>query len=410
MALIVQKYGGTSVGSAERIKKVAERVVKTKRAGNEVVVIVSAMGHTTDELVSLLKQITKNPDPREYDMLLSTGEQVSAALLASAVIELGEKAVSLTGGQAGVMTEDIPSKARIKAVKFDRLKKELAQDKIVIVTGFQGIDSKGDITTIGRGGSDTSAVVIAASLKADVCEIYTDVDGVYTTDPRVVPNARKLEKISHDEMLEMASVGAGVMHPRAIQCGKIYGMDIHVRSSFNDKEGTIITKLSAKEVKEMEKRGLVTGIAFDTNVTKIGVLQAPDKPGIASRIFNALAEENISVDMIIQSIHGGSVADLAFTVAAGELNKALQVIKVANEKIGAKEIVSDDSVAKISLVGVGMVGAPGVAAKMFDTLAKNNINIQMISTSEIRISCVVDGKQAKKAVQVLHEAFELNGV
>ena len=410
MALIVQKYGGTSVGSAERIKKVAERVVKTKRAGNEVVVIVSAMGHTTDELVSLLKQITKNPDPREYDMLLSTGEQVSAALLASAVIELGEKAISLTGGQAGVITEDIPSKARIKAVKFERLKKELAQNKIVIVTGFQGIDSKGDITTIGRGGSDTSAVVIAASLKADVCEIYTDVEGIYTTDPRVVADARKLEKISHDEMLEMASVGAGVMHPRAIECGKIYGIDIHVRSSFNDKEGTIITKLSAKEVKEMEKRGLVTGIAFDTNAAKIGVLQAPDKPGIASKIFTALAKENISVDMIIQSIHGGNVADLAFTVSAGELKRALQVIKAANEKIGAKEIVSDDSVAKISLVGVGMVGAPGVAAKMFETLAKNNINIQMISTSEIRISCVVDGKQAKKAVQVLHEAFELSGV
>jgi aspartate kinase len=407
MAVIVQKYGGTSVGSAERIKSVAERVVKTKRAGNEVVVIVSAMGHTTDELVSLLKQITKTPDPREYDMLLSTGEQVSAALLASAVIELGEKAVSLTGGQAGVITEDIPSKARIKAVKFDRLKKELAQDKIVIVTGFQGIDSKGDITTIGRGGSDTSAVVISASLKADVCEIYTDVDGIYTTDPRVVADAKKLDRISHDEMLEMASVGAGVMHPRAIECGKIYGIDIHVRSSFNENKGTIITKLSAKEVKEMEKRGLVTGIAFDTNVAKIGVLQAPDKPGIASKIFTALAQENISVDMIIQSIHGGKVADLAFTVASGELKKALQVIKVANEKIGAKEILADDSVAKISLVGVGMVGAPGVAAKMFETLAENKINIQMISTSEIRISCVVDRKQAKKAVQVLHEAFEL---
>ncbi|MFA5097826.1 MAG: aspartate kinase [Candidatus Margulisiibacteriota bacterium] len=407
MALIVQKYGGTSVGSAERIQKVAEKVVKTKRAGNEVIVIVSAMGHTTDELVSLLKKITNNPDPREYDMLLSTGEQVSAALLASAIIELGEKAVSLTGGQAGVITEDIPSKARIKSVKFDRLKKELAQDRIVVVTGFQGIDSKGDITTIGRGGSDTSAVVIAASLKADVCEIYTDVDGIYTTDPRVVPQARKLERISHDEMLEMASVGAGVMHPRAIECGKIYGIDIHVRSSFNNKEGTIITKLSAKEVKEMEKRGLVTGIAFDSDVAKIGVLQVPDRPGIASKVFSALAQENISVDMIIQSIHGGNVADLAFTVSGGEVKRALQVIKAANEKIGAKVIVSDDSVAKISLVGVGMVGAPGVAAKMFDTLAKNGINIQMISTSEIRISCVVDGKQAKKAVQVLHEAFEL---
>ena len=407
MALIVQKYGGTSVGSAERIQKAAERVVKTKRAGNEVVVIVSAMGHTTDELVSLLKQITNNPDPREYDMLLSTGEQVSAALLASAVIELGEKAVSLTGGQAGVITEDIPSKARIKAVKFERLKKELAQDKIVIVTGFQGIDSKGDITTIGRGGSDTSAVVIAASLKADVCEIYTDVDGIYTTDPRVVADARKLDRISHEEMLEMASVGAQVMHPRSIECGKIYGMDIHVRSSMNENKGTLITKFSPKEVKKMEKSGLATGIAFDANVAKVGVLQVPDRPGIASALFSALAAEKISVDMIIQSIHGGKVADMAFTVSRADLKKTLEVAWKIAKKLGAAEVVSDSGVAKISLVGVGMVSAPGVAAKMFETLAKNNINIQMISTSEIRISCVVNGKQAKKAVQVLHEAFGL---
>ncbi len=407
MPIVVQKYGGTSVGTPEKIKRVADRVVKTKKAGNDVVVIVSAMGHTTDELVSLLKQITSNPSPREYDMLLSTGEQVSAALLASAVIELGEKAVSLTGGQAGVITEDIPSKARIKNVKFERIKSELSEGKIVVVTGFQGVDSKGDITTIGRGGSDTSAVVIAAALKADVCEIYTDVDGIYTTDPRIVPEARKMAKISHEEMLELASVGAGVMHPRAVECGKIYGINIHVRSSFHEKEGTMITKLTSKEIKEMEKRGLVTGIASDTNAAKVGILQVPDRPGVASMVFTRLAEDNISVDMIIQSIHGGNVADLAFTVSRSDIKKALDVVNKVAQEINAKEVVSDATVAKISLVGVGMVGAPGVAAKMFDVLAKNGVNIQMISTSEIRISCVIEESQTEKAVKVLHEAFGL---
>jgi aspartate kinase len=408
MPIIVQKYGGTSVGSVERIKNVAKRIIKTKKAGNQVVVVVSAMGHTTDELVSLLGQITKEPSPREYDMLLSTGEQVSAALLASALIEMGHDAVSLTGGQAGVITEDIPSKARIKDVKFDRLKKELSKGRIVIVTGFQGIDSKGDITTIGRGGSDTSAVVIAAGLRADVCEIYTDVDGIYTTDPRVVPEARKLDKISHEEMLEMASVGAGVMHPRAIECGKIHGMDIHVRSSMNDNAGTLITSIKDKKGREkMEKSGLVTGVAFDNNVAKIGVLQVPDRPGIASDIFNALAKEKISVDMIVQSIHGGSVADLAFTVSRSDEKKAKEIVGALADKMGAAGVVSDSGVSKISLIGVGMVGAPGVAAKMFDVLAESRINIHMISTSEIRISCVVQEKHAKKAVQVLHSAFGL---
>ena len=408
MPTVVQKYGGTSVGTAEKIVNVAKRVIKTKREGNDVVVIVSAMGHTTDELISLLKQVTKNPDAREYDMLLSTGEQVSAALLASAIMELGEKAISLTGGQAGVITEDIPSKARIKDVKFQRLKNELSEGKIVVVTGFQGVDSKGDITTIGRGGSDTSAVVIAAALKADVCEIYTDVDGIYTADPRVVPDAKKIDRIAHEEILELASAGAGVMHPRSVECGKIYGINIHVRSSMNDNPGTMITTLSAKEIKEMEKRGLVTGVAQDDNVAKVGVLQVPDKPGVASKIFTALAGNNISVDMIVQSIHGGNVADMAFTVARSDIKKALEVVKDIAGKIDAKDVVSDASVSKISLVGIGMVGAPGVAAKMFKTLADNSINIQMISTSEIRISCVVDDKQAKKSVQVLHDAFNLS--
>lgn len=409
MALIVQKYGGTSVGTIERIKNVARRIIKTKEAGNQVVVIVSAMGHTTDELISLLHQITKNPNPREYDMLLSTGEQVSAALLASAIIEMGHKAISLTGGQAGVLTEDIPSKARIKEVKFDRLKKELASGNIVVVTGFQGVDSKGDITTIGRGGSDTSAVVIAAALKADICEIYTDVDGIYTTDPRIVPEARKLDRISHEEMLEMASVGAQVMHPRSIECGKIHGIDIHVRSSLNENTGTIISSIKDKKGREkMEKSGLVTGIALDTNVAKIGILQVPDKPGVASEIFSALAKEKISVDMIVQSIHGGNVADLSFTISRSELKKAKEIVEKVAKKLNAKGVIADDKVAKISLIGVGMVGAPGVAAKMFETLAKNHINIQMISTSEIRISCIIDEKLAKKAVKLLHSSFELD--
>lgn len=407
MSIIVQKYGGTSVGSIEKIKNVAMRISDQKKKGYDVVAVVSAMGQETDELLCLLHQITKNPDPREYDMLLSTGEQVSAALVASALIELGEKAISLTGGQAGVITEDIPSKARIKAVKFERIKKEISEGKIVIVTGFQGIDSKGDITTIGRGGSDTSAVVLAAALKAKVCEIFTDVDGIFTTDPRIAPNARKLDRISHDEMLELASLGAQVMHPRAIECAKNYGIDIHVRSSFHDKEGTIITSNFREGNKNMEKRGFVTGIAYDADAAKIGILEVPDKPGIAANIFSALAKENISVDMIVQSIHGGKVADMAFTISRKELKKALDVVNKIAKELGAKDIVSDSSVAKISLVGVGMVGAPGVAAKMFEILAKNDLNIQMISTSEIRISCIVSEKHGKKAVQVLHEAFNL---
>jgi len=403
MTLIVQKYGGTSVGSVDRIKKVAARITAAKAAGNDVVVVVSAMGETTDELIDLMKQVTDRPEPREYDMLLSTGEQVSAALVTMAIHSLGFKAVSLTGWQAGVQTEDIPSKARITHMKLDRIQKEIKDGRIVVVTGFQGIDSHGDITTIGRGGSDTSAVVIAASLKADVCEIYTDVDGVYTADPRIVKDAKKLKYISYDEMLELASLGAQVLHPRSVECAKNYGLVIHLRSSLSDVEGTYI-----KEVPAMEKKDVVSGVAIDTNIAKVGILKVPDKPGVAARLFKALGDEKINVDMIIQSIHpSGSMADMAFTVSKPDMKRAVELTKGIAAELGAENVISDDNIAKVSIVGAGMISKPGVAGIMFEVLGANGINIEMISTSEIKISCVVKADQAKKAMELLHKAFEL---
>ncbi|MDD5593466.1 MAG: aspartate kinase [Candidatus Margulisbacteria bacterium] len=413
MAIIVHKYGGTSVGTPDKIKNVALRVKKARDAGNEVVVVVSAMGHTTDELIDLMHKVTHNPDPREYDMLVSTGEQVSAALLAMALQESGCPAVSLTGGQAGVVTEDIYRKARIKEIKLDRIKKELKSGKVVVITGFQGIDSKGDIITIGRGGSDTSAVAMAAALKADVCDIYTDVDGVYTTDPRIVPTARKLKYISYEEMLELASLGAQVLHPRSVECASIYNMVIHLRSSQKDDEGTYIMSAAqiVKEAGKMEKQEAVRGIALDENIAKIGILRVPDKPGTAAKLFGALAGEKVNVDMIVQSIHSqGTQADMAFTVERPDLKKAVEVTeRVANE-LKAEKVVSDADVCKVSLVGIGMVSQPGTASRMFETLAKEKINIQMITTSEIKISCVVKAEQGRKAVQILHEAFGLSKV
>lgn len=404
MALIVHKYGGTSVGTPEKIKTIAERLARLKNEGNELVVVVSAMGHTTDELIDLMHQVTASPDSREYDMLVSTGEQISASLLAMALLDIGVPAVSLTGGQAGVITEDIYKKARIKDVKLDRLKKELKDGKIVVITGFQGIDSKGDIITIGRGGSDTSAVAIAAALKADVCDIYTDVDGVYTTDPRIVPDARKLETISYDEMLELASLGAQVLHPRSVECARVYGLVIHLRSSINtDVKGTLI-----KEAGKMENKQVVTGVALDADTAKIGILGIPDKPGIAAKIFGSLAKEHLNVDMIVQSVHSaGTKADMAFTVRKDELKKAIEVTEKLSKDLNAEGVVSDGNIAKVSIVGVGMVSKPGVAAEMFEALAKAGINIEMITTSEIKISCIVKGDQGKKAVQVLHDTFGL---
>jgi len=413
MAIRVQKYGGTSVGDPEKIKKVAERVKKAKSAGYDVVVVVSAMGHTTDELIELMNCVTENPDPREYDMLVSTGEQVSAALLAMALQTAGCPAISLTGGQAGVVTEDIYKKARIKEIRLDRLKKELKDGKVVVITGFQGIDSKGDIITIGRGGSDTSAVALAAALKADVCDIYTDVDGVYTTDPRIVPDARKIKYISYEEMLELASLGAQVLHPRSVECASIYDMVIHLRSSLKDDEGTYIMSPSriAKEAGKMEKTEAVRGIALDDNVAKIGILKMPDKPGIASQLFGALAKEKINVDMIVQAINSqGTHADMAFTVEKTDLKKAVEAAEKVARVLHADKVVADADVSKVSLVGVGMVSQPGTASKMFGALAENGINIQMISTSEIKISCVIKAEQGKKAVKVLHQAFGLEKV
>lgn len=412
MVIIVHKYGGTSVGSPEKIKNVARRVKKVRDKGNQVVVIVSAMGHTTDELIDLMDQITDNPDHREYDMLVSTGEQVSASLLAMALQSMGCPAISLTGGQAGVVTEDIYKKARIKHIHLDRLKKELGDNKVVVITGFQGIDSKGDIITIGRGGSDTSAVAIAAALKADVCDIYTDVDGVYTTDPRIVKEAKKLSVISYEEMLELASLGAQVLHPRAVECASIYDIIIHLRSSTKEEKGTLIMSgrsiESNKEVSKMEKRETVRGIALDENIAKIGVLKIQDKPGTAAKLFGALADEKINVDMIVQSIHSkGELADMAFTVDRPDAKKTVQVVEKIAKQLKAEGVISDPDVCKVSLVGKGMISQPGTAAKMFDALSKNKINIQMISTSEIKVSCVIKREQGKRAVQILHKAFNL---
>jgi aspartate kinase len=415
MPIIVHKYGGTSVGTTDKIGNVARKVKKIRDKGNDVVVIVSAMGHTTDELIDLMHKITSSPDPREYDMLVSTGEQVSAALLAMALKEIDCPAISLTGGQAGVVTEDIYKKARIKHIHMDRIKSELKQGRVVVITGFQGIDSKGDIITIGRGGSDTSAVAVAAALKADVCDIYTDVDGVYTTDPRIVKDARKLKHISYEEMLELASLGAQVLHPRSVECASIYDIVIHLRSSTKEDPGTLIMSAKSiaegKEVSEMEKREAVRGIALDENIAKVGILKVPDRPGIAAKLFGALAAESINVDMIVQSIHSaGALADMAFTVERPDMKKAVGVVEKVGRELKAEGVISDPDVCKVSLVGVGMVSQPGTAAKMFVSLSREKINIQMISTSEIKVSCVIKKEQGKRAVQILHKAFGLEKV
>jgi len=404
MAILVHKYGGTSVGTPEKIKNIAKKLAKLKKAGNDIVIVVSAMGETTDELIELMQKVSDSPDPREYDMLVSTGEQISASLLAMALLDIGCPAISLTGGQAGIITEDIYKKARIKGIKLERIKNELDAGKIVVITGFQGIDSKGDIITIGRGGSDTSAVAIAAALKAEVCDIYTDVDGVYTADPRIVKEAMKLHSISYEEMLELASLGAQVLHPRSVECARVYGIAIHLRPSYKDEEGTYI-----KEVEKMEKKEVVTGVALDTDVAKVGILKVPDKPGIAAKIFGTLADEHINVDMIIQSIHSaGTQADMAFTVKRSDMKKAVEITKMVGKELNAEGVISDPHVCKVSLVGAGMISKPGVAAEMFKTLASERINIEMISTSEIKISCVIKADQGKKAVQVLHDKFGLS--
>jgi aspartate kinase len=407
MGIIVQKFGGTSVADAERIKRVAKRIGETFEKGNKVVVVVSAMGHTTDYLLDLAKQITNNPPKRELDMLLATGEQQSMSLLSMALNDMGYRAVSLTGQQAGIFTDKVYCKSKILRIDCTRLEEELSRNDVIIVAGFQGITSDNEITTLGRGGSDTSAVALAAALKADVCEIFTDVDGVYTADPRIVTNAKKLSYISYDEMLELASLGALVLQPRSVEVAKLFNVKIHVRSSFNYTEGTIVQEVS-KMNKEMEKEIVVSGVAFDLNVAKVTVFDVPDKPGTAGTLFKALAKEQINVDMIIQSQQRDNINNISFTVTKDDLEKTKQVIAQLKNSIGFEDFSNDSDVAKISIVGAGMITNPGVAAQMFDVLANNNINIEMISTSEIKVSCVIRSNYAKQAVIALHDAFGLS--
>ena len=403
MALIVQKYGGSSVTTSERILAVARRIVTTKEAGNSVVIVVSAMGKTTDSLIKLAREVAPEPDERELDLLMSTGETVSCTLMAMALRGMGHGAISLTAGQAGIRTDSIYGRARIESVDSGRLLQELEAGKLVIVTGFQGVTDRFDVTTLGRGGSDTTAVALAIALKADRCDIYTDVDGVYTTDPRLVPGARKLPEISYEEMLEMAQLGSKVMHPRSVELGEAYGMPIMVRSSFNDEPGTLI-----HEDKGMETRKRVRGIAHDLNVGKITVVGVPDRPGLAASVFEPLAEAGISVDVIVQNVSVEGSTDLSFTVARTDLAKALRIVKPVAREIGAKQVQSSDNLGKVSVVGAGIQSAPGVAAAMFRALYDAGLNIEMISTSEIRITCIVDREKVEEAVRTLHATFQLD--
>lgn len=414
MALVVHKYGGTSVASAERIKNVARRIITARRQGDDVVVVVSAMGDTTDDLIKLAYQVADKPDTRELDVLLSTGEIVASTLLAMALRAEGQEAISLTGAQAGIQTDANHSKARIVAIDPHRIKEELRGGKIVIVAGFQGITHSGchdnsvsgsadmDTTTLGRGGSDTTAVALAVSLGARSCERYTDTAGIYTADPRVVPEASKLAEISYDEMLEVASYGSKVMHPRAIELGQIYNMPILVASSFSDTPGTLIHG----GIMEVQKK--VTAISHDMDVAKITVVGVPDRPGIAAGIFEPLAQAGVSVDTIVQNASMQHVTDLTFTVSKGDAEKALKVMRPITEEIGALECVADTKLGKVSIIGSGMQNTPGYAARMFSTLSAAGINIQLITTSEIRITVIIGEEQVKEAVQALHKAFELD--
>jgi len=402
MALVVQKYGGSSIADGERISSVARRVAKARDEGNEVVVVVSAMGDTTDELIKLAHQVSAQPSDRELDLLLSTGEVVSSTLLAMALETLGYKAVSLSGAQAGIETDSRYSRARILRVDPKRITSELARGNIVIVAGFQGVTSEMDIATLGRGGSDTTAVALAVSLEAKECQIYTDVEGVYTADPRIVPEATKLKKVGYEEMLELASYGAKVIHPRAVELGGLHNVPILVASSFVDRPGTIICKEASMEV-----RNKVRGIVHDTNVAKVTVIGIPDHPGIASAIFEPLANADVSVDTIVQNASIEKVADLTFTVTRSDLSRAMSIVETVAKTIEAKRCVADSKLAKVSIVGTGMLNTPGYAAKMFRTLYEQGINIQLITTSEIRITCIISEDSVEDAVQALHRAFEL---
>jgi len=401
MALIVQKYGGSSVADAERIRSVARRVAESAR-GNQLVVVVSAMGKTTDGLLGLARQITPAPDPRELDMLLATGEQVTIALLAMALQDLGVRARSLTGPQVGIRTDSGHTKARITQIGAERVRQSLDAGEVAVVAGFQGLSETDEITTLGRGGSDLTGVALAAALKADVCEIYTDVDGVYTADPAIVPDARKLGRVAYDEMLEMASLGARVLQARSVEFAKKYGVTVHVRSTFKPDPGTLVTK----EEQGMEEV-VVTGVTHDRSQAKISILRVPDRPGIAAQVFGAIAATNVVVDMIVQNISRDGYTDMSFTLPRGDHARAVSTLESIARGIGAQGVVHDERVAKVSIVGVGMRSHSGVAAKMFTTLAQEGINIQMISTSEIAVSCVIEDKYAELAVRALHDAFEV---
>lgn len=414
MALIVQKYGGTSVGSTERIKNVANRIAKFQRQGHQVVVVVSAMSGETNRLIALTKEIQDNPDPREYDTVISTGEQVTIGLLAMALQNININAKSYTGGQVKILTDNTFSKARIISIEENNIRRDLNDSKVVIVAGFQGVDKDGNITTLGRGGSDTSAVALAAALKADECQIYTDVDGVYTTDPRIVPEAKKLDTITFEEMLEMASQGSKVLQIRAVEFAGKYKVKLRVLSSLDQKDaiassgnnqGTLIT---IEEDKQKMEHAIISGIAFNRDEAKLTLTGVPDKPGIAFQILNAISQANVDVDMIIQNVGKDGTTDFSFTVNRGEFEKALSILERVKLQLGAREILSDNKICKISAVGVGMRSHPGVATKLFQALSDENINVKMISTSEIKISVVIDEKYLELAVRVLHKAFGLD--
>lgn len=403
MSTIVVKFGGTSVATAERIQRVAERIVKRKRQGDNVVAVVSAMGKTTDDLIALAKSVTDTPDAREMDMLLSTGEMVSMSMLAIALKAMGDDAVSMTGGQAGLFTDGIHGKASILEIHPTRIKAALAEGRTVIVAGFQGIDNAGDVTTLGRGGSDTTAVALAAGIGADVCEIYTDVDGVYSADPRVVPHAKKIDVISYEEMLEMACGGAGVLPKRCVEFARNFNVVIHCRSTFTDEPGTIV-----KEFDSSMEKAIVSAVVHDLSEDKITIREVPDTTGVAARVFGAMADAHLGVDMIIQNLSENGHVDISFTTPKTDVKQAVEVVRPIVEELGAREIVVDENVAKVSIVGAGMKVNSGVAAQMFRTLADGRINIDMISTSDIRTCVVIPADKAERAVRMLHTAFGLD--
>jgi aspartate kinase len=403
MALIVQKYGGTSVADAPRIRRVADRVVANKHAGHDVVVVVSAMGDSTDDLIELARQVSTEPPPRELDMLLTAGERISMALLAMAIADRGVTAKSFTGSQAGIITDTLHGKARILDVRAGRISEALSQGHVVIVAGFQGVSTDHDVTTLGRGGSDTTAVALAAALGATSCEIYTDVDGVYTADPRLVPGARKLHVVSYEEMLEMAACGARVLMLRCVEYARRYGIPLHVRSSFTEAQGTWVLE----EDERMEK-AIISGVPHDTSEAKVTIVRVPDRPGIAAKIMRGIADHGINVDMIVQNVSHQGTTDISFTVPKDDLAGAMVVLEKVASEVGAAEVVTDSDIAKVSLVGAGMKSSPGVAAGMFEALADAGVNIEMISTSTIRISCVVRASDVRTAVSAIHDRFQLS--